>query len=178
MLEGRPYALPRNWGSLFIAFPSSEEWSVPASGWHIDAKYTSALKPPGGVKTFALFGDVAPRCGGTLMIGGLHGLVHRWFEENPPPAGARSADMRRLLQAHPYIRDLHASGDREERIARFMDRAEVSDGVRLQVVECTGSAGDVFLLHPLTMHVAATNAGGAPRFMLSGGITTDMWGWA
>jgi ectoine hydroxylase-related dioxygenase (phytanoyl-CoA dioxygenase family) len=86
--------------------------------------------------------------------------------------------MRRLLQAHPYIRDLHASGDREERIARFMDRAEVSDGVRLQVVECTGSAGDVFLLHPLTMHVAATNAGSAPRFMLSGGITTDMWGWA
>jgi ectoine hydroxylase-related dioxygenase (phytanoyl-CoA dioxygenase family) len=41
----------------------------------------------------------------------------------------------------------------------------------------TGSAGDVFLLHPLTMHAAAPNAGSAPRIILSGGVTSDMWGW-
>jgi ectoine hydroxylase-related dioxygenase (phytanoyl-CoA dioxygenase family) len=130
------------------------------------------------VKTLALFGDVAPRCGGTQIVSGSHRLVHSWFKENPPPAGARSADMRRLLQSHRYIRDLHTNGDQEERITRFMGRAEVSDGIPLQVVEYTGSAGDVILLHPLTLHVASTNTGHAPRFMLSGGITTDMWGWA
>jgi ectoine hydroxylase-related dioxygenase (phytanoyl-CoA dioxygenase family) len=58
-----------------------------------------------------------------------------------------------------------------------MNRAEIHDGIALQVVELSGSAGDVFLLHPLTMHAAAPNAGSAPRFMLSGGVTSDMWGW-
>lgn len=169
---------PRNWGALFIAFPGKETWSIPASGWHIDAKYTGALAPPGGVKIFALFGDVAPRAGGTLVLSGSHRLVHRFFEANPPPPDARSADMRRLLQAHPYIRDLHTDGDPEERIGRFMNRAEMTDGIPLQVVECAGSAGDVFLLHPLTLHVAAANAGDFPRFLLSGGVTCDQWGWA
>jgi hypothetical protein len=27
------------------------------------------------------------------------------------------------------------------------------------------------------MHGAAPNAGSVPRFMLSGGVTADMWGW-
>lgn len=178
VLAGSAYETPKNWGAVFIAFPSKDRWSIAVSGWHIDAKYTSALRPPGGVKTLALFGDVAPRCGGTQIASGSHRLVHRWFKENPPPPGARSADMRKLLQSHPYIRDLHADGDGEKRIARFMGRAEVIDGIPLQVVECAGQAGDVFLLHPLTLHTAATNSGLAPRFLLSGGVTTDMWGWA
>ena len=86
--------------------------------------------------------------------------------------------MRQLLLSHPYIRDLHLEGDRHERIERFMGRAEDSDGIALRVVEVTGSAGDVTLLHPLMLHVAAPNAGHVPRFMLSGGVTTDNWGWA
>jgi len=178
ILAGRAHETPENWGALFIAFPAGDKRGIPASGWHIDAKYMSALWPPGGVKTFALFGDVAPWCGGTQIVSGSHRLVHRWFKQNPPPPGTRSADMRKLLQAHRYIRDLHTNGDQEERITRFMGHAEVSDGIPLQVVECTGSAGDVILLHPLTLHVAASNTGYAPRFMLSGGVTTDMWGWA
>jgi hypothetical protein len=97
---------------------------------------------------------------------------------HPPPAGARSADMRKSLQRHPYVRDLHIEGDRESRIDRFMNRVEEVDGIPLQVVENTGAAGDVILLHPLTLHVAAPNNGIAPRFLLSGAITTDMHGWA
>ena len=45
-------------------------------------------------------------------------------------------------------------------------------GIPLQVVENTGAAGDVILLHPLVLHVAAPNAGTEPRFLLSGGIDT------
>jgi hypothetical protein len=86
-------------------------------------------------------------------------------------------DMRKLLLGHPYMRDLHTEGAAEVRIARFMERVEEVDGVPLQVIENLGAAGDVMLLHPLLMHVAAPNAGAAPRFLLSGSITTDMAGW-
>ena len=66
---------------------------------------------------------------------------------------------------------------RGERIERFMGRVEDLDGIPLQVVEATGNAGDVILVHPLVMHVAAPNNAAQPRFMMSGGVTTDSWGW-
>lgn len=178
ILETRAYEKPKRWGAVFIAFPSKDAWGVPAGGWHIDAHYTSQLWPPKGVQTHALFGDIAPRAGATQILSGSHRLIHQWFSETPPPAGAPSAEMRRLLRAHPYIRDLHTDGDRDRRIERFMDRAEEVDGIPLQVVENTGAAGDVLLLHPLTLHVAAPNNGAVPRFLLSGGVTTDNHGWA
>ena len=178
IFEGRAYAKPKDWGGLFIAFPSDAKWCIPVAGWHIDANYASGLWPTNGVKTFALFGDVWPRGGGTLIVSGSHRLVHAWFRKNPPPHGARSADMRRLLQSHPYVRDLHSAGPAQGRIARFMDRVEVVDGVPLRIVKTAGAAGDVFILHPLVLHVAAPNKSAEPRFLLSGGITTDMWGWA
>lgn len=178
VFEGRRYADPDNWGALFVAFPGQAKWEIPASGWHLDAYYGSPLWPAGGVKTFALLGDVVPRGGGTLILGGSHRLVHRWFQQHPPPPGTRSADMRKRLQTHPYIRDLHTPGDRDQRVDRFMERAEVLGGIPLQVVETTGAAGDVILAHPLTLHVAAPNNAEEPRFLLSGGITTDGWGWS
>jgi hypothetical protein len=46
------------------------------------------------------------------------------------------------------------------------------------VVENTGAAGDVLLLHPLTLHVAAPNNGVAPRFLPSGAVMTDKLAWA
>jgi hypothetical protein len=51
------------------------------------------------------------------------------------------------------------------------------DDVPLLVVETTAVAGDVIMLHPLVLHVAAPNNAATPRFLLSGGITTDRWGW-
>jgi ectoine hydroxylase-related dioxygenase (phytanoyl-CoA dioxygenase family) len=147
-----------------------------SSGWHIDANYLSALAPPDGVRIHALFSDVAPRAGGSLIVSGSHRLAHKFFREHPPRPGARGADYRRLLQGHSYIRDLHMEGDAGARAARFMERAEEHDGVPLQVVENTGAAGDVLLLHPLVLHVATSNNGAEPRFLLSGGIDLpSMW---
>lgn len=90
----------------------------------------------------------------------------------------RSADMRKSLQRHPYIAELHREGERDQRVKRFMEQVEVVDGVPLQVIEATGVPGDVIVLHPLSLHVGAPNNGTDPRFMLSGGVTTDMAGWA
>jgi hypothetical protein len=177
VLEGQAYEGPKNWGALFLAFPSRHAWNVPFRGWHADANYLSPLSPPAGVRTHALLGDVAPRAGGTLIISGSHRLVHKHFTDNPPPPGTRGADYRQLLESHPYIRDLHTEGDVTERAARFMERAEDHDGIPLQVVENTGTAGDVVLLHPLVLHVATSNNGNTPRFLLSGGVDVpSMWG--
>jgi hypothetical protein len=173
VLEGQKWEKPKTCGAFFLAFPSESEWAVPASGWHIDANYLSPVSPPAGVRLHAHFGDVVPRGGGTLFLAGSHRLVHQWFKENPPPPGARGADMRKLLRRHPYIRDLHADGANDARIARFMEGAEEVDGIPLQVIENTAAAGDVILLHPLVLHVATANNGIEPRFLLSGGVDTD-----
>jgi ectoine hydroxylase-related dioxygenase (phytanoyl-CoA dioxygenase family) len=178
ILETEVYEKPKRWGAVFVAFPTKDEWEIPSRGWHVDANYASQLSPPKGVQTHALFGDIAPRSGASQILSGSHRLIHKWFKDHPPPAGARSADMRKSLQSHPYIRDLHTEGDRESRIDRFMNRVEEVDGIPLQVIENTGAAGDIILLHPLTLHVAAPNNGVAPRFLLSGAVTTDMHGWA
>jgi ectoine hydroxylase-related dioxygenase (phytanoyl-CoA dioxygenase family) len=175
IFEGQAYPMPRDWGSVFAAFPSGEEWGIPFKGWHLDAHYASALWPIGGVKTLALFGEVGPRGGATQIVSGSHRLVHAWFQKHPPSPGARSADLRRQLQKHDYVRELHSPGDPAKRIARFMDE-EDADGIPLRVVEIAGNAGDVFVLHPLVLHAATPNNANEPRFLLSGGITTDMWG--
>jgi hypothetical protein len=176
LLDGQPYETPTNWGSPFLAFPSRHRWNVPSSGWHADANYRSALSPPEGIRIHALFGDVVPRAGGSLIVSGSHRLVHRYFKDHPPPKEARGADYRKRLREHPYLRDLHAEGDPETRAARFMDRVEEHDGIPLEVVENRGAAGDVMLLHPLLLHVATSNTGAAPRFLLSGGIDLpSMW---
>ena len=178
LLGTQSYEKPRRWGAAFIAFPSKAKWGVPTRGWHCDAHYLSQLWPPKGVQTFAIFGDLPPRSGATQILSGAHRLIDSWFREHPPQAGARSADMRKSLQRHPYIADLHSEGDRDQRIARFMDQVELVDGIPLEVIEATGVPGDVIVLHPLSLHVGAPNNGSAPRFMLSGGVTADMAGWA
>lgn len=176
LLDRRVYEPPRNWGSPFLAFPSAQPWNVPSSGWHADANYLSALSPPDGIRIHALFGDVAPRAGGSLIVSGSHRLVHQYFTVHPPPKGARGGDYRALLRQHPYLRDLHTDGPPDARVARFMDSVEEHEGIPLQVVENSGAAGDVMLLHPLLLHVATSNNGEVPRFLLSGGVDLpSMW---
>lgn len=46
------------------------------------------------------------------------------------------------------------------------------DGIPLQVIENTGAAGDIILLHPLVLHVASANTGRVPRLLLSSGVDT------
>jgi hypothetical protein len=176
ILESASWPEPRSWGGFFIAFPTTTEWNVPSSAWHADARYTSSLAPPEGVRLHALMGDVEPRNGATFFLAGSHKLLHRWFESHPPRPGARGRDHRKSLMSHPYIRDLHREASAEQRIARFMARAEEHDGIELQVVENVGAAGDVILVHPLLLHAASVNAGRAPRFLLSGAIDFEsMW---
>ena len=177
VLEGQPWDKPRDWGAFFLQFPTGQEWAVPSTGWHIDGDYTGRLDPPCGVMVHAMLTDVAPRCGGVNILSGSHRLVHRWFSEHPPPDGARAAQFRKSLERHPYIRDLCTPGDPGARIARFHERVEEVEGIPLQVVENTASAGDVIVMHSLLLHAAAPAAhlGTQPRFLLSKGFHERYW---
>ena len=178
VLEGQPWQRPRDWGAFFLQFPTGRAWDVPITGWHIDGDYKGSLLPPSGVKVHAMLTDVGPRCGATNILSGSHRLVHRWFTENPPPKDARrGVQFRKWLQRHPYLRDLCTRGDPEARLARFHARVEVVDGIPLQVIENTATAGDVFLMHSLLLHAGAPAAhlGAQPRFLLSQDIHQPYW---
>ena len=147
VLEGQAWQKPVDWGAFFLQFPTGREWDLASAGWHLDADYAGALSPPCGVKVHAMLTDVGPRCGGMNILSGSHRLVRRWFCESQPPAGGRGVQFRKSLEQHPYLRDLCTAGDSEARIARFHERIEVIDGIPLQVIENTASAGDVILMH-------------------------------
>jgi len=169
VLEGQAWQKPRDWGAFFLQFPIGREWDIPDKGWHIDGDYTGQLLPPCGVKVHAMLTDVGSRCGGVNVLSGSHRLVHRWFSENPSRPGSRGAQFRKSLERHPYLRDLCAAGNPEARIARFHECVEEVDGIPLQVIENTASAGDVILMHSLLLHAGAPAAhlGTQPRFLLN-----------
>jgi hypothetical protein len=177
VLEGQQWQQPRDWGTFFLQFPAGREWDIPSTGWHIDGDYTGRLLPPCGVKVHAMLTEVGPRCGGVNVLSGSHRMVHRWFSENPPPARARGAQLRKSLERHPYLRDLCTAGNPVARIARFHERAEEVDGIPLQVIETTGSAGDVILMHSLLLHAGAPAAhlGTQPRFLVNQDIHQPYW---
>ena len=137
---------------------------------------SGALTPPSGLLIHAMVTDVGPRCGGMNILSGSHRLLHRWFRENPAAPEARSADHRKSLQRHPYLRALFTPGNPAERIARFHERSEAVDGIPLQVLENTATAGDVMLMHSLLLHaVPAAHLGRQPRFLLSTGMQVPYW---
>jgi hypothetical protein len=176
LLAGQDLPMPKDWGAFFLHFPTGGTWDLPSSGWHMDGDYTGRLTPPCGILIHSMLNDVGPRCGGTNLISGSHRLVHKWFAEHAPPPGARSAQLRKSLQRHRYLRDLSTPGDPAARIARFHDRIEEVDGIPLQVVESTACAGDVILMHSLLLHaVPAAHVGSQPRFLLSTGVQVPYW---
>ena len=169
VLGGQRWTRPKDWGAFFLVFPTpGRPWSIAQTGWHLDAVYTSPLAPPSGVKVHAMYGDVEPHAGGMNIISGSHRLVHQWFLDHPPEPGRRSAQLRKSLHRHPYLRDLCAEDDGDARRARFHDQVQEVDGIPLQVVENTARAGDVILMHPLLLHAPPfAHAGTQPRFLLN-----------
>ena len=93
-------------------------------------------------------------------IGGSS-ITHRGRGHEAPSPGHRSI-------AIPYLRDLCTVGEVGARIGRFHERVETIDGIPLQVLENTATAGDVILMHPLLLHAPpTTHLGSTPRFLLN-----------
>ena len=72
-----------------------------------------------------------------------------------------------MKHASPWIAELCSAADNGDRTQRFMREGTELDGVRLVVGEMTGKPGDVWLMHPGTLHAGAMNCGARPRMMLA-----------
>jgi hypothetical protein len=159
---------PRRWGRLLMTFPSrATEWDLPrGSAWHNDFVPLQQGANRRAIQLFAILKDLPVRGGGTLVVSGSHRLVSRYIANSGKAPHPRQ--VRALLSEQPWLRDLwepSSGSSAEERMRRFMtDGTHIGD-VELRVVELTGRAGDVFVMHCDTFHAAAPNCHDEPRLM-------------
>jgi ectoine hydroxylase-related dioxygenase (phytanoyl-CoA dioxygenase family) len=154
---------------VLMTFPDADlPWTVPSGGWHFD--YVPRQVEPGlrAIQVFVVLDEVLPQGGATLVLAGSHRLVGRYVADTgrePRP---------RLVRAHlaaidPWLGGLwgdpvSTAATGADRDKRLFDGAVVDD-VPLRVVEATGSAGDVYLMHSDCFHAVAANARPVPRIM-------------
>jgi hypothetical protein len=167
LLGARAWSVPRCAGQLLaVTYPQSGgEWRLPHQVWHLDYMAPGAARALPGTQVFLCIDRVAPRSGGTLVACGTHREVDAIRLRAGPAWEGRSADVRKRLRAEsPWFRALCALRAGEDREARFMAQA---DDAGLQVVELTGDAGDVFVMHPWLIHAPSANCGERPRLVLT-----------
>ena len=162
---------------LAVTFPTpGAAWRVPHKVWHLDYTAPGALCGLAGVQLFLCLDRVAPRAGATVVACGTHRLVDALRRREGAGWPGRSQDVRRRLAAEaPWLRALTTLRDGEDRIARFVDRAETCDDVALQVAELAGEPGDVFAMHPWLLHAPALNCGDRPRLVLTERVRSKEW---
>ena len=159
---------PREWGRAIVTFPAPGAWDVPTRLWHWDSPCDLHLDRLRGLFVFSFIGPVAPRGGGTVILAGSPRLLLQ--QERRIPASQRRdsiAGLRdRFHRSHPWLMALTGlAPSPADRVAAFMERETVVDGVPLRVVELTGEPGDMVFCHPAMVHCVAPNRGSRPRFM-------------
>lgn len=168
LLGKAAWSPPRDWGRPLVTFPEAGAWELPARLWHWDNPSELHLDRPRGFFVVSFIGPVAPRGGGTVILSGSPRLLIRQERRIPasrrPGSGARIWE--RFHRSHPWLMALTGQAPSPaDRIAAFMDRDTVIDGVPVRVVELTGEPGDMVFCHPLMVHCVAPNRGARPRFM-------------
>lgn len=120
------------WMNTFPAFPVDPpaQWGIEGA-WHIDGHEFAhfAFSREIGLVAIMLFSDVHPSCGGTAIAEGSHWDVVQTMCTNFPEGCTNTQVVRKVLEAD----------------------------VKYDVVEITGQAGDVVLLHPFVLHARSTN---------------------
>jgi hypothetical protein len=170
ILGAGAWHVPTHAGQLLaISFPQcGATWTLPHQSWHLDYRAPGAIPRIPGVQIFLCVDDVAPHGGATLALAGSSRLIDAIRRREGPAWDGSSAAVRRALKAEvPWIRDLVTLRPDQDRIADFMSRPTLQDGVALQVVALSGAAGDVHVMHPWTLHVASPNCGDRPRMVLT-----------
>lgn len=142
---------PPVWGDGFIAnfhFGDGQAWVPPgpqAVGWHKDGDFFRHFldSPEQGLLTIVLWSDVHPRGGATFL------------------AADSVAPVARHLAAHPEgVNPLGAAGDA---YGGFPLTGLISECRDFR--EATGTAGDVYLMHPFLLHTSSFNALKRPRLI-------------
>ena len=133
------------WGNRFIVnygLGRDKDWIPPGPstpGWHLDGDFFLHFldSPEQALLVVVLFSDIHPQGGGTFIA----------CDSIPVAA--------RYLAVHPEGVDVHA-----------FPCKEFVRGCR-DFRETTGKAGDVFLLHPFTLHASSYNHRPEARFMIN-----------
>ena len=133
----RPLGALGGWPVSFPGFAKGA-WTPPAHGWHIDGSqfHHHLTSPDQGLLPIFLFSDIGSGDGGTAIRPGSHKVTARILAESEPEG----------LDAHALA---------------IRTNAEPYD----EVIEATGDAGDVLLLHPFMSHAASLNTGTRVRFI-------------
>lgn len=174
-LLGEGWTADAGFGQLLVSFPDAERWHLPGRDgfWHSDLGLrTSTDDALPSVRCFAVFGDMAPRGGGTLLAAGSDRMIMRYVEANPDVERTLKADVA-WNQDIPWLAELtltdlgseRSKEQDEERRLRFMDTATDVDGIPARVIEACGLPGDVYVCAPWTLHCKPPNASDRPRFL-------------
>jgi hypothetical protein len=154
---------PRDWGRTIATFPEQGPWDVPTWFWHWDNPVDLHCDRPTALFVVSFIGEVAPRSGGTLILSGSARLLLKQSDEGRQSA---AKPWHAFYRSHPWLMALAGEAPSPpDRVAAFMDRETVIDGVPLRVVELTGEPGDMVFCHPCMVHCGAPNRGSQPRFM-------------
>ncbi len=136
-------ASPYTWGDGLIVNlreGADRPWDPPSPrvpGWHKDGDFFRHFldSPEQGLLTLVLWTEVLPRGGATFVAADSVPVVARFLADHPEGV---------LPQDFP----------RQELIAQCHD-----------FVEATGTAGDIYLLHPYVLHAKSQNLLGRPRMI-------------
>ncbi|WP_203916607.1 phytanoyl-CoA dioxygenase family protein [Rugosimonospora africana] len=156
---------PRPGAQILFSLPEPDPWVLP-DGWHMDCGFDHATWPVPAVKLFAFVGEVGPRGGGTMVVSGTHRLVDRYRETLPTPVGAGRENWLAFMRRYPWLARLLDGAGLPDRGRPLVGEAGEIDGVPVQVVELTGSPGDVVVTHLHVFHARSPDTGTAPRLML------------
>jgi hypothetical protein len=167
---------PKAWGQPLVCFPKAAgRWDVPFQSWHLDLPANPKHQTEQIGRLFLILAPLQPGGGGTLVATGSHRVVLRLAET----AGAQqaSAMMRKRLKAeHRWFGDLMSPPrDGEDRLARFMGAATTVSGAPCRVEEMTGEPGDLWIMHPASLHAGSSNARDTPRLALAQSIYPKNW---
>jgi hypothetical protein len=125
-------------GGMTEWMPPLETARAGKGGWHKDGWHFKHFldTPDQALLATVLFTDVVPGAGGTYIAADSAKHVARWFAEHPEGS-----------QGLP--------GDETKRIIAACE----------DFVELTGSAGDLVLMHPMTLHTVSVNPTDRPRLI-------------
>lgn len=120
----------RGVGWIHVRYPviePSEAWDWESRRWHIDGD-TGRIDTHQSVVVLPMVTPIAAGGGGTALLQGSHKTVARWLHDNGEWGVGNHRRVRTIVEQALEARGLSA------------------------IVEATGAAGDVLLMHPLLIH--------------------------
>ncbi|KAF3059304.1 hypothetical protein GL218_04417 [Daldinia childiae] len=157
--EGRVNPESRHWrDSLIVNLGTAEREGRPVppkelTNWHVDGDFFVHYldSPEQALLVIPLFTDIVSEGGGTMICPPAINRVAKHLYEHP-----EGVSPRMVPRAHPDF-------PREKNLEWYIEIAQ--NCADTDFVEAMGVVGDVYLLHPLMMHSATSNARRAVRII-------------